>query len=266
MTQIPQIVLLVLGPLAIGGTACLLIPILETAGLSFYRTNGLVFLIVGITGLIVAEMPITDIPPFLLRHLIFILFLGVLLVYNLRLWFRHPVHSRPLLYTATALGALTLLTMAGQTASGPAESVFHAVSLVVSGLLTGSGLLAMLLGHRYLTAPSLSIVPLDRLAQIFMWLVFVETGVTAAGLFFLSRTGPQAGQLYDALALRSFEGVYLWSRLLVGLAAPMVLAPMIRQTVAERSTMSATGLLYIAMLMVMIGAIFSRFFLLTDLF
>jgi hypothetical protein len=259
VTQIPQIVLLVLGPLAIGGTACLLLPILETAGLSFFRTNGLVFLWVGITGIAISEMPATVATLLLPRHAFFRLFLGVLLVYNLRLWFRHPIHSRPLLYTATILGVLALLTMARQTANGAAALVFHAVSLIVSGLLMGSGLLAMLLGHRYLTAPSLSIVPLDRLTQIFMGLIFLEAGVTAAGLFFLSRAGP----LHDALLLRSFEGVYLWSRLLVGLAAPMVLAPMIRQTVAERSTMSATGLLYIAMLMIIIGAIFSRFFLLT---
>jgi len=44
----------------------------------------------------------------------------------------------------------------------------------------------------------------------------------------------------------------------------VILAPMVLQTVKERATMSATGLLYVAMMMVIIGEIFSRFFLLVD--
>jgi hypothetical protein len=64
--------------------------------------------------------------------------------------------------------------------------------------------------------------------------------------------------------LNSFEGLYLWIRFVTGILGPMILAPMIIKTVEERATMSATGLLYIAMLMVIIGALFSRFFLLVD--
>ncbi len=118
----------------------------------------------------------------------------------------------------------------------------------------------MLLGHSYLTRPSLSIVPLRHLAKLFMWLVFVEGGLALLNLLLTSRSE----RLRNALLLNTFEGLYLWIRLLIGIGGPMIIAPMILQTVKERATMSATGLLYIAMMMVIIGEIFSRFFLLVD--
>ena len=258
MSAIPAIVFLVLIPCAIGGAALLTLPVLEVAGLPLFRTNGLVFLIVGVIGFAFADgagIPRLSFP------LVFCgLFLLLLFVYNLWLWLRHPHHSRPLLYAATAAGGATLLALAQFHAGAtPMQSALLFASFMSSGLLMGAGLLAMLLGHRYLTAPSLSMVPLDYLARIFLGSICVECGLTIINLFFSS----DPARVDRALRLDTFEGVYLWAWILVGLASPLLLAAMIRQTVRERATMSATGLLYIAMLMVFIGEIFSRFFLLT---
>jgi len=258
LSAIPAIVLLVLIPCAIGGAALLILPVLAVAGISFFRTNGLVFLIIGAICLAFADgagMPRLS-PPLVL----FSLFLLLLFVYNLRLWLRHPHHSRLLLYAACGVGVAALLALARFHAEAtPIQTALLFSSLLSSGLLMGAGLLAMLLGHRYLTAPSLSMVPLDHLARLFLWFVLVECGLTAVNLFFSS----DPARMGRALRLETFEGVYLWARILVGLATPLLLAAMIRQTIRERATMSATGLLYIAMLMVLIGEIFSRFFLLT---
>ena len=121
--------------------------------------------------------------------------------------------------------------------------------------------MGMLLGHSYLTRPSLSIIPLQYLVRLFMILVFV------AGALFLANLLPllSVPRFQAALLLNTFEGLYLWIRILIGLVGPMVLAPMILKTVQLRGTMSATGLLYIAMMMIIIGEIFSRFFLLVDM-
>ncbi len=118
----------------------------------------------------------------------------------------------------------------------------------------------MLLGHSYLTRPGLSIIPLKNLVNIFMYLVFVESGIAIISLAVLSPTE----RLVDALLLNNFEGLYLWIRILIGIVGPVILAPMIVLTVKDRATMSATGLLYVAMMMVIIGEICSRFFLLVD--
>ena len=144
------------------------------------------------------------------------------------------------------------------------RSLFHLLALSAyflnSSLLLGAGVLGMLLGHSYLTRADLSIVPLRKLARLFMILVFVEAAFALMSLVISAPTE----RFQNAFFLRSFEGLYLWIRILIGICGPVILAPMIVQTVKERATMSATGLLYVAMMMVIIGEIFSRFFLLLD--
>lgn len=265
---------MVFGQLAVGGTLLLLLPSLETVGIGFFRTNGLVFLTTVLLGIFLFPIsfwwPIDfsghSVEQFGwggLLSILFFLFALVLFIYNLRLWFRHPHHSRPLLWTATGVGLLAVLSSVGYYLPSSAGSI-RMISLglysLISSLLLGAGVLAMLLGHSYLTRPSLSIVPLRHLARIFMWLVFVEGGMALLSLLLSS----EPERLWNALRLNSFEGLYLWIRLLIGIGGPMVVAPMVLQTVKERATMSATGLLYIAMMMVIVGEIFSRFFLLVD--
>ena len=54
-----------------------------------------------------------------------------------------------------------------------------------------------------------------------------------------------------------WEALILSQRLLFGFVGSLILAVMIRKTVALRSTMSATGLLYIAILFVWVGEFLS---------
>jgi hypothetical protein len=187
----------------------------------------------------------------------------ILFFYNLRLWFRHPYSSNTLLWITSFLGIMSILISLGDfivRETSPASFFFIALHTILGSLLLGAGTLAMLLGHSYLTRPTLSIVPLFAFSKIFMALVFIEGGFAIVYLI----TQAKATQVMNALLLHSFEGLYLWIRFLVGIFGPMILAPMILKTVSERATMSATGLLYIAMLMVIIGALFSRFFLLIN--
>ncbi len=264
MSRIQEIVFLVFGPMSVGGAFLLSLPVLRTAGLAFFRTNGMVFWIIVVTALTLVPVSFIKNTDFsLMLSLgafgIFTLLFGV---YNLRLWFRNAHHSNLLLYAATAFGVLAVTASAWHylpVGAGALRLLLVCLSLLVSGALLGAGALGMLLGHRYLTHPSLSIVPLRVLVTIFMVLIGIEALFTGMSLVVPSP------RLTHALQLRTFEGLYLWIRLLIGIVGPIVLAPMILQTVKERATMSATGLLYIAMMMVVIGAIFSRFFLLVDM-
>jgi protein NrfD len=261
MERIQIILLLVLGQMAIGGTALLALPSLATVGLSFYRTNGIVLGITLLLGYFIGG-PIGSadwLHPFFIFLLLFAI---TLFIYNLRLWFRHPYSSAMLLWAATLLGIVSLFFIPfyiGQDIS-TLRRLWLFLYFVISSLLLGAGVLAMLLGHRYLTDPTLSIVPLHQLSRLFMGLVFLEGGLVIIHLIIAA----PSSSIADALLLRTFEGLYLWIRLAIGIIGPMILAPMIMATVRERSTMSATGLLYVAMLMVIIGALFSHFFLLIN--
>jgi hypothetical protein len=260
--RIHEIAFLVLGALSVGGVFLLSHPALVTVGISFYRTNGIVFFVTFLLGLIIGAPSIFagHPPPSVLLCLLSIL---LLFFYNLRLWFRNPYSSNILLWASSLAGILGLLISLSQFITTETFSVlFFFISLhtVAESLLLGAGTLAMLLGHSYLTRPTLSIIPLEQFSKLFMGLVFVEAGWVIVYLM----TVANAQQVMNAILLHSFEGLYLWIRLLIGVVLPMILAPMILVTVKERATMSATGLLYIAMLMVIIGALFSRFFLLID--
>lgn len=257
--------------MAVGGIFLLSLRSLETAGIGFFRTNGLVFLLTLAIGMAFFPVPWSEWPTLFLQFdligLTFIFFIFCFFVfffYNLRLWFQHPYHSRVQLFLAATLGAAAILASVGYYFPQNA-GWFRLASLsayfLISSLLLGAGVLGMLLGHSYLTRPDLSIIPLRILVRIFMMLVFVEAGIALLSLFLMI----PFPRLKDALLLNTFEGLYLWIRLLIGIVGPVVLAPMIVQTVKERATMSATGLLYVAMLMVIIGEIFARFFLLIDI-
>lgn len=270
MSRIQEIIFLVFGQLAVGGVFLMALPVLDAVGIWFFRTNGLVFLITVILGIALFPVPWSDWGTMLTQFdmigaifLLFIFFIVLLFIYNLRLWFRHPHHSRSLLFVASLLGSIAIVMSAGYYL--PEDSAFFqllalSAYFLNSSLLLGAGVLGMLLGHSYLTRADLSIVPLRKLAKLFMTLVFIEAIFVLISLVIAAPTE----RLQNAFFIRSFEGLYFWIRILIGIVGPVILAPMIVQTVKERATMSATGLLYVAMMMVIIGEIFSRFFLLLD--
>ena len=74
-----------------------------------------------------------------------------------------------------------------------------------------------------------------------------------------SRPDPVTGALSSWRVAGVQEGFFFWQRVAIGLVAPAILAVMVDQTVRIRSTQSATGLLYVAVVLVVIGEMISRF-------
>jgi len=110
--------------------------------------------------------------------------------------------------------------------------------------LLGLTTTAMLLGHWYLIAPNLTLVPLVRLHQgLFVSLVLraVVVGV------YLGSARLAATSAWDTLTW-----LWLMPRVLAGLLGAAVLAWMARRA-AEDSTQAATGILYVATIFVFIG-------------
>jgi len=55
------------------------------------------------------------------------------------------------------------------------------------------------------------------------------------------------------------QGIFFWMRVGWGLLGPLVLYPMIWGTVRIRSTMAATGILYVAVVAVVIGEVLGTY-------
>ena len=143
------------------------------------------------------------------------------------------------LTVAATLAALALLP-------GPTGAAWWLARLddATAAALLGAAMTAMLLGHWYLIAPNLSITPLLRLHYALFASLAVRCLVVGFTLVaaYINRAG--------------FDGVtWLWlaPRVGAGLAGAAVLATMAWAAARIRSTQSATGILYVVVVFVLLG-------------
>ena len=123
-------------------------------------------------------------------------------------------------------------------------------SRLSSGFLLGSTLTAMLLGHHYLTAPAMSIEPLKRIIGLIAGALAARCVLAALGIW-ISRQGTIAGLLESTPDTQT--GMFLAARWGMGFVGAAVATYMTWKTAQIRSTQSATGILYIAMIFVLFG-------------
>jgi hypothetical protein len=152
----------------------------------------------------------------------------------------------------SAVAALVWLSLASRSADGLLMAA-NAASRVTSGFLLGAVLCSMLLGHYYLTAPAMTIDPLKRT------IAFIACGLAArAMLAGLGLAILRAGMVAQASAASDPDAmVLLFGRWGMGFLAAGVATYMTWKTAKIRSTQSATGILYIAMIFVLFGELSS---------
>lgn len=143
------------------------------------------------------------------------------------------------LTAALTLGATLLV----DGSRGPSAPPLERAAGLVSGLYLGTLLCAMLLGHHYLTAPSMSIQPL-------------VSAIRSAGLALLARAGLALAAL-AALRPAHPSSLLLLMRWGLGLAAPAVGLFLAHRTARIRSTQSATGILYATLILALLGELAS---------
>lgn len=159
---------------------------------------------------------------------------------------------------------LTTLALAGslvwlETATCPFEGATGSspcwrgglVGDASSAAVLGSALTAMLLGHSYLIAPTMSLTPLMRLLAVLAAAVLAR--MTVDGYALGSWTA-----IHSLVNLTSGDAVYLLPlRWLIGFLAPLGMDWMAWQAARIRSTQSATGILYVAVIFCFLGELTS---------
>ncbi|MEO5667162.1 MAG: hypothetical protein ABIR96_03810 [Bdellovibrionota bacterium] len=157
------------------------------------------------------------------------------------------------------------------------------INFLGSGLLLGGFFGGQFLGHWFLNVPGMAIRELTRLTGFLfiglsaktvetLWALFERARMAAPALIdpmgrplgedvtntdFLLKLNPSnsvlslEGDLW--LKLGSYGLILLSMRLIWGIIAPWILALMVRDTVGKRATQSATGILYAACVMVLVG-------------
>lgn len=119
--------------------------------------------------------------------------------------------------------------------------------------MTGLALMDMLLGHAYLTASKMTKAPFMRLN---LWLAIATVASIALSIVALVIHLRNPEYLFWGL-----YGLLLITRWLVGLAVPAVFIYMAHDCIKRRSTQSATGILYVAGVLIFIGEIVSLYLL-----
>ena len=134
--------------------------------------------------------------------------------------------------------------------------------MALASSLSGAALLGgvaatMLLGHWYLVDTALSIRPLSVGSSLVTGATALRIGVATFALFYGGIAELRIGAVSDLIY--STPALFFGFRVLTGLLFPAFLALMIRNTVRIRSTQSATGLLYVALILVLFGELTAAF-------
>jgi hypothetical protein len=154
---------------------------------------------------------------------------------------------------AAAISAITLAAIilpATSRAPAPTATIlaFRILSMLGIAAVTGIALMDMLLGHAYLTASQMTMKPFLRLNRaLAAALVFRALCAVALALIFNSR--------HPLYMFWGIYGLYIGTRWLVGLAIPAAFVYMAHDCIRRRATQSATGILYVAGVLVFIGEI-----------
>jgi len=129
------------------------------------------------------------------------------------------------------------------------------LALGVGALVVGGAVMGMILGHWYLVTPRMSQQPLKELVILLLGSMALQGVVTVLALALPH--DPIAGD-------GDVKGnPFLWLKVAGGMALPMIFAYMAYESSAIRAMQSATGLLYIVMVLVLAGEVVGKSLLLS---
>ncbi|HXR34627.1 MAG TPA: hypothetical protein VN754_01685 [Candidatus Binataceae bacterium] len=270
MTRFASCFLLVFAELAFGGMTAIAVPPFFKVERGFYKSSASVYLAAGLIPAVgFALLAMRRVEPqapasvaLWVDSAVWILFCSTVSVYLVTLWTDHAL-LRARAYVASLIVGLigviaTSLTLK-PTAFGPLAVAVYTLSGIFSSAVLGFASVGMLFGHWYLIDPNL---PVDYLRTIVRLLghsligelivLFLVVGIMALG-------GHASAQAVATLF--HSDSVLLAMRLLLGPVASITLAWMTWQTLKIPQTMAATGLLYIAVMSVLVGEFIGRFIL-----
>lgn len=164
------------------------------------------------------------------------------------------------LYEKSTVGKAALIVIAVATLTGamlstawknydePSAVVLATLDLAAGGLLLGVTITAMFLGHWYLNTPTMQLVPLERLVLLMGAAVLVRSILAGVGLWLQLSEGVLGSTMLWFVLLR-------W---MSGLLGTLVLAIMAWQTLKIPNTQSATGILYVGVIVCFLGELTSQ--------
>jgi hypothetical protein len=245
--------------LGIGLLACMTLVPYARLGRPFFTLGALLTLVFLVLAAATRWSRDQNLPPELIACI------ALTAAYAISIRLRRNRVSPLLLWFAVGTGVLTIVREALQMAALPGETLsvgLLAAHFLTSAALLGAVTLDMILGHFYLVIPGLSFAPLRRLTQA----LAVTLGLRiVVSVWTLARSWHAWAAEWNLDSNRFLlqYGFFLTLRVLFGIVGPLVLVYLVWECVRIRSNQSATGILYVATAIVLIGEIASKYFLTT---
>lgn len=161
--------------------------------------------------------------------------------------------ARPLLLGGAAVAAFGAARVALLAPRTPGSG-WTVASAALGGLFFGAVLLTMNLGHWYLVSRSLPFQLLARGAALFAGLAAARAALLGAAI----AVNPRPEGLSALLSLDR-DALFFLFRVVWGLAGPLALSYFVWRTAEMKSNQAATGLLYVALVFVLIGELLSSY-------
>jgi hypothetical protein len=158
--------------------------------------------------------------------------------------------GRALMVLSVAVLAASLV-LAGEGDAAAAENLWLVADDAAAAAVLGAATTAMLMGHSYLMAPAMSLTPLFRLLGTLGLCLVVRMALAGVGLWFW--TGQQRNSNLETEML-----LWLPLRWALGFVGPLVLGWMAWETAKIRSTQSATGILYVVVILCFLAELTSQ--------
>ncbi|MFQ5351459.1 MAG: hypothetical protein ACE5D3_00100 [Candidatus Binatia bacterium] len=262
-----QTYLLLFGKLAFGGLLALAVPDFATMERGYYKSSAAIYvglaavMALGELYLFVRFGDHSVVPRIALTSWLIFLFLAA--AYLIALFVERPRARARAFPAALASGLLALcVTASSYVPQGLSSfaSIAYAACFLAGSAVAGAALSGMLLGHWYLIDRGMDLDPLRRLLKYCRWSLQagIITVVTSAAALYLIPESPWQGRLHSTLSgLPSWllgGRVFAWS-------LALLLMRLIRRTLDIPQTMAATGLFYMASLVIAVGEILGQWLL-----
>jgi len=147
---------------------------------------------------------------------------------------------------ATMVFLLSLAALVSASLTHKSLATFFDAMVPISSIATaatlGGAMVGMLLGHWYLTSPTMTTLPLNRL-NLCLGIVLIIRLLLSAICLAVAWQQIEGGTQFVWLALRWFAGIL----------APLLLTVMVWKILKYRNTQSATGVLFVCVILTLIG-------------
>ncbi len=201
---------------------------------------------------------------------LYIAFFAVSFFLYLRMRLEKSAGAKLLVRLSAAIGALSLIAEGmvyrTQDLYGGLKNFVLPLHFLTAAMFLGVFVLAMIFGHWYLVK-SMPKRLLARMAELLIVILIARLLVVLATFWIYSSQVASGHAVLDQLMdMWRGHGLFFWQRMLAGLGIPAVLSYMIWKTAKLGANQSATGLLYVGVVFVIIGEMISKYiFLLSSI-